>query len=120
MKKKMFISYSRRDMDFIKTLAEDLEKENFDVWYDLTDIDAGDRWAKEIQKGINESEIFAIVVSPNSLKSDWVEKEFLFASKRGLKIVPLLYEMCELPIWLMNIQYVDIVGRNYKKNFAQI
>ena len=120
MKKKVFISYSRRDMDFIKTLAEDLEKENFDVWYDLTDIDAGDRWAKEIQKGINESEIFAIVVSPNSLKSDWVEKEFLFASKRGLKIVPLLYEMCELPIWLMNIQYVDIVGRNYKKNFPQI
>ena len=120
MKKKVFISYSRIDMDFVKTLAEDLENQGFDIWYDLTDIDAGDRWAQEIQEGISESEIFAIVVSPNSLKSEWVEKEFLFASKRGLKIVPLLYEMCELPIWLMNIQYVDIVGRNYKRNFQQI
>ena len=80
MKKKVFISYSRIDMDFVKTLAEDLENQGFDIWYDLTDIDAGDRWAQEIQEGISESEIFAIVVSPNSLKSEWVEKEFLYAN----------------------------------------
>ncbi|MBT3711829.1 MAG: SUMF1/EgtB/PvdO family nonheme iron enzyme [Anaerolineae bacterium] len=120
MDRQIFISYSRQDMDFVKTLAEDLENEGFDIWYDLTDIDAGDRWAKEIQDGINESEIFVIVVSPNSIKSEWVEKEFLFASQRGLKIVPLLYTFCELPLWLLNIQYVDVVGRNYKKNFQHI
>ena len=120
MKKKVFISYSRKDMSFVKTLAEDLEEQGFDVWYDLTDIGAGDRWAQEIQEGISQSEIFVIVVSLNSLKSEWVEKEFLFASKRGLKIVPLLYELCELPLWLLNIQYVDVVGRNYKKNFQHI
>jgi aldehyde:ferredoxin oxidoreductase len=40
MKKKVFISYSRKDMSFVKTLAKDLEDQGFDIWYDLTDIDA--------------------------------------------------------------------------------
>ncbi len=119
-KKKIFLSYSRDDLHFVEELAKDLENAGYDVWYDLTDIEGGDRWAQEIQEGIKESEILVIVVSPNALKSEWVEKEFLFASKRGMKIVPLLYELCELPLWLLNIQYVDIVGQNYRKNFSQI
>ena len=119
-KKKIFLSYSRVDLEFVEDLARDLMEAGYIVWFDLSGIEGGDRWAQEIQKGINQSEIFALVVSPNSIKSEWVEKEFLFASKRGMKIVPLLYELCELPLWLLNIQYIDIVGQNYRKNFHQI
>ena len=75
---------------------------------------------KIIQEGINESEILAIVVSSNSIASEWVEKEFIFASKRGLKVVPLLYEHCEIPIWLLNLQYIDLIGVNYNLNFNQV
>lgn len=120
MAKKIFISYSRKDLTFVEKLAKDLIEAGYDVWYDLTEIEGGDRWAQEIQLGINESEVFAIVVSPNSMASEWVEKEYLFASRRGMKIVPLLYELSELPLWLLNIQYIDIVGANYTRNFHQI
>ncbi len=120
MAKKIFISYSRRDMDFVERLAQDLSDNGYEVWYDLTKIEGGDRWAQEIQKGINQSQIFVIVVTSTSLKSEWVEKEYIFASQRGLKIVPLLREHCELPIWLLNIQYVDIIGINYERNYYQI
>ena len=120
MAKNIFVSYSRRDLDFVEKLAKDLIDAGYEVWYDLSMIEGGDRWAQEIQAGINRSEIFAIVVTPNSMASEWVEKEYLFASRRGMKIVPLLYELCELPIWLLNIQYIDIVGANYTRNFHQI
>ena len=116
MAKNIFLSYSRKDKAFARKLAKDLENAGHVVWWDLTHIDGGDRWAREIEEGINQSEILAVIVSPNSINSEWVEKEFIFASKRGMKIVPLLYEHCELPIWLLNLQYVDIVGMNYAKN----
>ncbi len=120
MAKKIFLSYSRKDKTFAEKVAIDLEKLGYDVWWDLTDIDGGDRWAKEIQEGIMHSQILAIIVSPNSIASEWVEKEFVFASKQGLKIVPLLYEHCELPIWLLNLQYIDLIGGNYNLNFQQV
>ena len=120
MSKKIFLSYSRNDKDFAEKIAKRLERQGYVVWWDLTDIDGGDRWAKEIQDGIKNSEIMAIIVSPHSIKSEWVEKEFVFASKNDLKIVPLLYELCELPIWLLNLQYIDLIGSNYSRNFQQV
>ncbi len=120
MAKKIFLSYSRKDKDFAEKIATNLEKNGYVVWWDLTDIEGGDRWAKEIQEGITKSQIMAIIVSPNSIASEWVEKEFIFASKKGLKIVPLLYEHCELPIWLLNLQYIDLIGVNYGHNFKQV
>ena len=120
MAKKIFLSYSRKDKAFVKKIAKDLNEAGYDVWWDLTDIEGGDRWARKIQEGINQSEILAVVVSPNSIASEWVEKEFAFASRRKMKIVPLLYEECELPIWLLNLQYIDIIGANYARNFHEI
>ncbi len=119
----VFISYSRREILFVKKLAKDLEEQGYDVWFDLTDIAGGDHWADEIQKGIEESEDFIIVVSSNSIESEWVEKEFLFANNQGLKIIPILFDDCEakLPIWLMDIQYIDMRNKfNYRKNLAKI
>lgn len=120
MAKKIFLSYSRKDKEFARKIANDLDKAGHDIWWDIRDIEGGDRWAKEIQDGIKESEILAIILSPNAIASEWVEKEFIFASKRGMKIVPLLYEHCELPIWLLNLQYIDIIRENYALNFHQI
>jgi formylglycine-generating enzyme required for sulfatase activity len=120
MAKKIFISYSRLDLPFVEKLAQDLSDVGYEIWYDLSKIDGGDRWSQEIEEGINGSEIFVIVVTKNILDSEWVEKEYHFASRRGMKIVPLLRELFEVPIWLLNIQYVDIVGANYDRNFHQI
>ncbi len=120
MAKKIFISYSHKNKKFAKKVAQDLEKTGHDVWWDITDIEGGDRWAKEIQEGITRSEVFLIIVSPASIISEWVEKEFIFASNRNMKIVPLLYEECELPVWLLNLQYVDLREGSYDMNFQQV
>ena len=76
----VFISYSRKDLEFVQRLANDLKAADFEVWYDLSGLEAGTRWGTEIQKAIEESQHFLVVLSPNSVQSDWVEREFLFAS----------------------------------------
>ena len=119
----VFISYSRKEIRFVEKLARDLEAKGYDVWFDLTDLDGGESWAQGIQDGINASKYFVIVVSENSIKSEWVEKEYIYASSRGLKIIPVLFDDCEadLPIWLMNIQYIDMrVKRDYQENLDKI
>jgi len=117
---KTFISYSRTDLDFVKKLAFDLQDAGYDVWYDLTDLEGGDRWSVEISNAIKACDAFIIVVSPRSMDSNWVEKEFLYASNRKKRIVPILFEACDLPLWLLDIHYIDVQGKNYETNFPYI
>ena len=61
---KLFISYSRKDIGFIRQLAGDLEKAGYDVWWDLTDLRGGDDWQRVIPTAIESSEHFIVVLSP--------------------------------------------------------
>ncbi len=118
--KKLFLSYSRKDLDFVEKLAEDFQQAGYDVWYDLTDLEGGDRWASAIQAAIDGCDAYVLVISPNSVASEWVEKEFIYANGQKKKIVPLSLERANLPLWLVNIHYIDIRGGHYKKNFPNI
>jgi LysM repeat protein len=122
-KRQVFISYSRRDLDFVEQLAADLEAVNqvdLKVWYDLSRLEGGDTWPEEIQSAIDASDIFIIVISPDSVVSKWVRKEFLYANHIGKKTIPLLYKKCDLPLFLLDIHYIDVRGKNYKRNFNEI
>ena len=118
--KHIFLSYSRKDLGFVEKLAKDLQQVGYDVWYDLTDLSGGDRWASEIQAAIDQCDAFVTVISPNSVASNWVEKEFLYASNDKKNIVPVLYVTSKLPLWLLDMHYINIQGRNYKKNFPLV
>ena len=117
---KVFISYSRKDLDFVEKLASDLKDAGVDVWYDLSSLHGGDRWAAEIQSAIDYCEEFILVISPDSIESEWVFKEFLYASSNNKKVVPLLYKKYKLPLWLQDIHFIDIQGKKYQKSFHEI
>jgi len=116
----VFISYSRKDLPFVKKLVADLEKTSLDVWYDVSDLGGGTRWRNEIEAAIKESHFVIVVLSPDSIASEWVEREFLFASKLKRKIIPLLYRQCELPLNYLDLNYIDVQGENYDQNFGEI
>ena len=116
----VFISYSRKDLAFVERLAKDLKGAGLEVWYDLSGLEVGQRWGSEIQKAIRNSQYFLAVMSPNSVDSEWVEREFLYSSNQKLKVIPLLYKPCDLPMWCLNLHYIDIQGRNYKRHFPDI
>ena len=111
----VFISYSRTDMEFVQRLAMDLENAGFDVWWDLTDIQGSDVWEKKIEEGLRNCEHFIVVLSPASLESRWVRREYLSADNAGIKIIPLkLKPYDETPLTLRDIQPVDAIGRRYE------
>ena len=76
----VFISYSRKDISFIETLVTDLKNTGLEVWYDVSHIAGGARWRSEIENALRNSQYVIVVLSPDSIVSEWVspeEKEFI-------------------------------------------
>lgn len=116
----VFISYSRKDLAFVEQLAEDLKNAGLDVWYDISGLVGGARWRFEIEGALRNSQFVVVVLSPDSITSEWVEREFLFASNLNLKIVPLMYRSCDLSLSYVNMNYIDVRGNKYFRNFSEL
>lgn len=117
---KIFISYSRKDIDFVRKLAGDLEKAGYDVWWDLTDLRGGDDWPRVIPAAIEASQGMVIVLSPNSAASDWVEKEYTHALSLRKKIIPIMLTRSSVPFALNTINYVDFTSDDYVASFNHL
>jgi hypothetical protein len=128
----LFISYSHKDAEFVDKLALRLIENNIKVWKDKWKTTTGDSFVKEIQAGIEGASFFCIVLSVNSLESEWVTEELRLAvaeeSKGGeIAILPILIDDCEIPTSLKDRLYADfrhdfdfglkqiiqVVGRHY-------
>jgi formylglycine-generating enzyme required for sulfatase activity len=116
----VFISYSRKDVSFVEQLAMDLKNAGLDVWYDVSSLGGGSRWRIEIETAIRNSQFVIVILSPDSMASEWVEREFLFASNLKRKIIPLMYRSCDLPLNYLDLNYIDVQGEKYREEFADI
>jgi WD40 repeat protein len=104
----VFISYSRHDETFVERLRTSLADSGKDVWVDREDIGPAVEWRREIELGIEGSDIFAFVISPDALRSEACERELAHAVAKQKRIVPLLrHEPDGLPV------PDDLGSRNY-------
>jgi WD40 repeat protein len=87
----LFISYSRKDKEFVKRLQETLAAQGRDVWVDWEDIPPTADWRNEIHQGIANSNAFVYVISPDSVKSEVCGEELVYAVENKKRFVPLLY-----------------------------
>src|SRR5262245_4386205 len=93
----IFVSYSRKDSEFVDRLIEALEKYGFPTWQDVDAIAGGDVWKGAISKAVRESDAFLIVLSPQSADSPNVSKELAVATKHARRILPVMYQGCKIP-----------------------
>jgi len=101
--------------------VKSLEDEGIRVWKDTQKLQGGDAWQKAIASGITQSKIVLNVLTPNSLESEFVEKELIFATYNAKKkIIPLRIKECQAPLLLANLQYVDFYRKNYEKTFDDL
>lgn len=117
---KIFISYSRKDMDFVRKLAGDLEKAGYDVWWDITDLRGGDDWVSTLPAAIKSSQFFIIVLTPSSVESEWVRKEYTQALSLRKKIIPIMLAACDVPFALNTINFVNFTVGEYADNYKNL
>lgn len=87
----VFISYSRRDKEFVERLNQALEAHGKDAWVDWQDIPASAEWLREIQDGIDSSDAFLFVLSPDSVASQVCAQELDHALERRKRILPIVH-----------------------------
>ena len=124
MNKDIFISYSRRDQEFVTRLATDLDQQVTGVWFDQSAIQVGQNWHDEIMDGIRECKAFILVLSPDAAESRYVREEVNKALELGKPIIPVLYRpgewLGEFASLVHDIQTLDLRSASYRQSFQQL
>lgn len=94
----VFISYSRRDEDFVKRLYQELTSRDIQTWYDRENIRVGKHWPSEIVEGIRDCTVFLLSLSPDAAASVNVRKEVDLAQRYKKQIIPLIWRTTEIPV----------------------
>lgn len=105
---KVFISYSRRDALIAQSIADVLKAHGYSPWLD-TYIGVGQDWASEIDRGLNSSDIMILLLSPDSLRSPWIRREYTIFLERQKPLIPIIVRQLdwqEIPPELQRIQWL--------------
>jgi len=111
---KVFISYASGDRTFVTKLMDALTKEKISAWLDENEISAGEPLRSEITSGLRACDALVVVLSPTSVRSDWVKFELaqFLALDNKRRLIPILLGATpkELPAPFDEIQglkYID-------------
>jgi WD40 repeat protein len=86
----VFVSYSRRDGEFVQRLADALTERGKEAWVDVEGIRDAEVFPAALRAAIERSDGFVFVVSPDSIASAYCEQEVEHALELNKRIVPLL------------------------------
>jgi hypothetical protein len=93
----IFISYSRADKSIVDEFINQLEAAGHPVWVDREGIRGGEQWRQEIVEAIEQNDVFLLVLTHNSIKSDHVRTEVDLAKESRKKIIPVAMQRVEIP-----------------------
>jgi CheY-like chemotaxis protein len=102
-----FMSYASKDAIFADLARMKLEDAGIQVWIDDGALRAGEEWRNAIDEGISSADVLLVMLTPQSCQSPYVTYEWAFALGKGIKVIPLLLEECEIHPRLAVVQYLD-------------
>lgn len=85
----VFISYSRKDSQFVSTFLPLFREHGINAWIDIDGIYTGEAFKKVITKAIKSSKVFLFFSSAASNSSEWTAKEINLAVLFKKKIIPI-------------------------------
>lgn len=106
----VFMSYARRDRDFVDRLSADLQSAGIRTWRDIDQIQPGEQWQHAIEDALKEAVALLYVSSQNTEGSRWMEAELLSFFRSGRTVIPVIIDdegERALPAELRQFQWVD-------------
>jgi len=88
----VFLSYVREDSSLAAALAEAIVKKGLRVWYDQGQLRMGDSILRALEKALEKSRCFLLLISGNYTRSQWSNFEMgvaLSRAREGHRIVPV-------------------------------
>ncbi len=94
---KVFISYSRKDISFAKSIVSHLiDHVGIVPWIDMSGIESGSQsFINELVKAIDSAEVIVFLLSHNSIQSPVAQQEVQYARNTGKRVCPVLIDTKE-------------------------
>ena len=119
--RKVFVSYSRNNLDAVTQLVRDLQDVGFNAWHDQT-LTGGQRWWDNILASIRDCDIFIFALSQESWDSEACRSELEYVVQLGKPILPVLVsdniQLSLLSAPLNEIQVTNYLQRDKAAAFA--
>ena len=120
----VFVSYAKEDSDFARRLVEALKAKNISVWYDKGELRLGDTILRSIEDGLEHSDFFVLLLSPEYFNKPWAQFETGVAlGRRGKsRILPIFLKRLKLKeLKKMALLVAETVGIEAEKySFEEI
>ena len=122
----VFLCHNSKDKPFVRELAGQLTSDNVQVWLDEAELNIGDSLIEKISGGINDMDYVAVIISRNSVESNWVQKEISLAMSkeiagRRVTVLPILIDKCNIPAALTDKLYADFTSqKNYDDEYSKL
>lgn len=116
----VFLSYARPDEAFATRLANNLLKQQIDVWLDVYRLEPGKSWARQISEALDACQIMLLVLSPTSVASENVDDEWNYYLDQKKPTVAVLHQPCKLPYRLSKLHYINFHETDYDQAMARV
>lgn len=104
---RVFLSYSHPDSEIVRQIATVLDEAGIEHFLDRKDIGWGDAITESVQEALHSCTHLLVVISPASLKSQWVPFEIGHALATGKRVLPMLtHPSLDAPDYLRGLKYI--------------
>jgi len=118
LKTRVFISYSRKNLNWVDQFVAALKDQDIEVFIDREDIVPGEPWKPRIFSLINKADTVIFIISKASVNSEICSEEVGYADSLNKQFVPILLEEpvaqdgseLSVPEALARINYIDFTS----------
>jgi len=112
----VFISYNSRDKEWVRgELLTRIEQAGLKAFIDFRDFTRGAPVIEEVKRGLLECRKTLLVLTPEYIKDEWSEVEYVMAetlnpANRDLRIIPLLKSDVKKPFRIAALTHIDFTN----------
>jgi hypothetical protein len=118
MPSRVFISYSRKDEEFVDNLVQALRVAGITIWRDKEDIpnthiSNTKGWDVAVEQALDACSHMIAVLSPDAVESDNARSEWRRFLKSNRPVYPLICRECDMPLMLDGLQRYDFRDQKF-------
>lgn len=122
---RVFLSYSRADIEIAERLAHDLERAGLQVWLDHWELNVGDDLEQRINEGVDAADFLLVLLTESSVtrravEHEWKRKVDSERESQRISVIPVWSGECIAPDFLAQRSHAQIGAGSYRQGVEHL